>query len=106
MISFFFSLVALILGYILYSRVAERVGLKQPLFPALFVTIACGAVSGFHATQSPMMARCMKSERQGRHTFYGAMITEGIVALVIALAALARFIWWARTISPHIRDNA
>lgn len=62
----------------------ERLGLKQSLFPALFVTIACGAVSGFHATQSPMMARCMKSERQGRAVFYGAMITEGIVALVWA----------------------
>jgi len=63
---------------------AERLGLKQSLFPALFVTIACGAVSGFHATQSPMMARCMKSEHQGRPIFYGAMITEGIVALVWA----------------------
>ena len=62
----------------------ERLGLQQSLFPALFVTIACGAVSGFHATQSPMMARCMKSERQGRAIFYGAMITEGIVALVWA----------------------
>ena len=62
----------------------ERLGLKQQLFPALFVTIACGAVSGFHATQSPMMARCMKSERQGRPIFYGAMITEGLVALVWA----------------------
>jgi len=61
---------------------AVRLGLKQPLFPALFVTIACGAVSGFHATQSPMMARCMKSERQGRPVFYGAMVTEGLVALV------------------------
>ena len=63
---------------------AERLGLQQSLFPALFVTIACGAVSGFHATQSPMMARCMKSERQGRPVFYGAMVTEGIVALVWA----------------------
>ena len=63
---------------------AERFGLKQSIFPALFVTIACGAVSGFHATQSPMMARCMKSERQGRPIFYGAMITEGVVALVWA----------------------
>ena len=62
----------------------KRLGLQQPLFPALFVTIACGAVSGFHATQSPMMARCMKSEHQGRPVFYGAMITEGIVALVWA----------------------
>ena len=62
----------------------ERWGMNQRIFPALFVTIACGAVSGFHATQSPMMARCMKSERQGRPIFYGAMITEGIVALVWA----------------------
>ena len=63
-----------------------RLGIKDPdpLFPALFVTIACGAISGFHATQSPLMARCMKSERNGRPIFYGAMITEGIVALVWA----------------------
>lgn len=63
---------------------SERFGMTQSLFPALFVTIACGAVSGFHATQSPMMARCMKSERQGRPIFYGAMVTEGLVALVWA----------------------
>jgi len=55
-----------------------------PIFPCLFITIACGAISGFHATQSPLMARCMKSEKQGRPIFYGAMITEGIVALVWA----------------------
>lgn len=58
-----------------------------PLFPMLFITIACGALSGFHATQSPMMARCMKNERQGRAVFYGAMIAEGIVALIWAAAA-------------------
>ncbi|MBP3228614.1 MAG: carbon starvation protein A [Bacteroidaceae bacterium] len=57
---------------------------SQPLFPCLFITIACGAISGFHATQSPLMARCIKSERQGRPIFYGAMITEGIVALIWA----------------------
>ena len=56
----------------------------QPIFPCLFITIACGAISGFHATQSPMMARCMKSEKLGRPIFYGAMITEGLVALVWA----------------------
>ncbi|MBR1733689.1 MAG: carbon starvation protein A, partial [Alloprevotella sp.] len=56
----------------------------QPLFPCLFITIACGAVSGFHATQSPLMARCLRSERQGRAVFYGAMITEGVVALIWA----------------------
>lgn len=56
----------------------------QPIFPCLFITIACGAVSGFHATQSPMMARCVSDERLGRPVFYGAMITEGIVALIWA----------------------
>ena len=56
----------------------------QPIFPCLFITIACGAVSGFHATQSPLMARCLTDERLGRPVFYGAMITEGIVALIWA----------------------
>ena len=56
----------------------------QPIFPCLFITIACGAVSGFHATQSPLMARCIKSEKLGRPVFYGSMITEGLVALVWA----------------------
>lgn len=54
------------------------------IFPCLFITVACGAISGFHATQSPLMARCVKSERAGRPIFYGAMITEGIVALIWA----------------------
>ena len=58
------------------------------IFPCLFITIACGAISGFHATQSPLMARCMKSERQGRPLFYGAMITEGIVALIWATVSM------------------
>ncbi len=57
------------------------------IFPALFITIACGAISGFHATQSPLMARCLKSEHMGRPIFYGAMITEGIVALIWATVA-------------------
>lgn len=55
-----------------------------PIFPCLFITIACGAISGFHATQSPLMARCMANEKQGRPLFYGAMITEGVVALIWA----------------------
>ncbi len=59
----------------------------SPIFPMMFVSIACGAISGFHATQSPLMARCMKSERHCRPIFYGAMITEGIVALIWAAAA-------------------
>ena len=58
-----------------------------PIFPIMFVTIACGAVSGFHATQSPLMARCMKNEKLGRPIFFGAMITEGIVTLIWAAAA-------------------
>lgn len=58
------------------------------IFPALFITIACGAISGFHATQSPLMARCMASERKGRPIFYGAMITEGVVALVWATVSM------------------
>ena len=60
----------------------------MPIFPGLCITIACGAVSGFHATQSPMMARCMKNEKYGRPIFYGAMITEGVVALIWAAAAI------------------
>ena len=61
------------------------VGLKdQPIFPCLFITIACGAVSGFHATQSPLMARCIGNEKLGRPVFYGSMVTEGLVALVWA----------------------
>ena len=59
----------------------------NPIFPMMFISIACGAISGFHATQSPLMARCMVNEKQGRPIFYGAMITEGIVALVWAAAA-------------------
>lgn len=62
-----------------------------PIFPIMFVSIACGAISGFHATQSPLMARCMTSERHGRPVFYGAMIAEGIVALIWAAAATCFF---------------
>ncbi|MFI3268517.1 MAG: carbon starvation CstA 5TM domain-containing protein, partial [Rikenellaceae bacterium] len=66
-------------------------GDSLPIFPIMFVSIACGAISGFHATQSPLMARCMTSERHGRPIFYGAMITEGIVALIWAAAATYYF---------------
>ncbi len=58
-----------------------------PLFPMMFVSIACGAISGFHGTQSPIMARCVTNERQGRWIFYGAMVAEGILALIWAAAA-------------------
>ena len=62
-----------------------------PIFPFLFISIACGAISGFHATQSPIMARCLKEERLGRRVFYGAMVAEGIVALIWAMVAQSFF---------------
>ncbi len=62
---------------------------KFPIFPMLFTTIACGAISGFHATQSPLMARCMENEKQSRSIFYGAMIAESIVALIWAAIGMA-----------------
>lgn len=62
---------------------------KYPIVPMLFTTIACGALSGFHATQSPMMARCMTSEKQSRSIFYGAMIAESIIALIWAAIGMA-----------------
>lgn len=63
----------------------HSVGLNgQAIFPCLFITVACGAISGFHSTQTPLMARCIKNEKLGRPIFYGAMITEGIVALIWA----------------------
>lgn len=57
-----------------------------PVWPFMFITVACGAISGFHSTQSPLMARCMKSEKQGHFVFYGAMTVEGIIALIWAAA--------------------
>ena len=63
-----------------------------PIFPIMCITIACGAISGFHATQSPLMARCLKNENLGRPVFYGAMILEGIIAMIWAAAA----IWYYR----------
>lgn len=62
-----------------------------PIWPLLFITIACGAISGFHSTQSPIMARCVDNEKDGRAIFYGAMIAEGMVALVWAAAAMTFF---------------
>ncbi len=62
-----------------------------PIWPLMFITIACGAISGFHSTQSPIMARCCSNEMLGRRVFYGAMVTEGIVALIWAAAAMAFF---------------
>ena len=64
---------------------------KLPIVPTLFISIACGAISGFHATQSPLMARCMTSETQARPIFFGAMIAESIIALIWAAVAMAFF---------------
>ena len=77
---------------------------KNPLFPCLFITVACGAISGFHATQSPLMARCLKSERLARPVFYGAMITEGLVALIWATVSSYFFYYggWKEVVSPEV----
>ena len=80
---------------------------KNPLFPCLFITIACGAISGFHATQSPLMARCLKSERLARPVFYGAMITEGLVALIWATVSSYFFYYggWKEVVSAEEVTN-
>lgn len=77
---------------------------KNPLFPCLFLTIACGAISGFHATQSPLMARCIKSEKMARPVFYGSMITEGVVALIWATVSSYFFYYggWREVVSPEV----
>lgn len=62
---------------------------ELPIWPLMFITVACGAISGFHATQSPMMARCMTSEKDGRKIFYGAMVAEGVIALIWAAAGVS-----------------
>ncbi len=61
----------------------------RPVWPFMFITVACGAISGFHGTQSPMMARCLRTEKDGRRVFYGAMISESVIALVWAAAGVA-----------------
>lgn len=70
------------------GKAVDPTSFTDNIFPCLFITIACGAISGFHATQSPLMARCLTSERKGRSIFYGAMITEGLVALVWATVSM------------------
>ncbi len=64
---------------------------NHPVIPLLFVTIACGIISGFHATQSPIIARTMRSEREAKSSFYGTMVVEGIIAMIWAAAGLAMF---------------
>lgn len=88
-----------LLGYLIFGHVDIPDGIADglhsrhhdgtPIFPMMFVSIACGAISGFHATQSPMMARCLKNEKLARPIFYGAMVSEGLVALIWAAAAIA-----------------
>ena len=80
---------------------------KNPIFPCLFITIACGAISGFHATQSPLMARCVRTERWGRPIFYGAMITEGIVALIWATVSMYFFYYggWKELVGEDIAQQ-
>ena len=69
-------------GHVMPEMTLENLHPKQlPIWPLLFITVACGAVSGFHATQSPIMSRCLKDESMGRPVFYGAMVAEGIIAL-------------------------
>ena len=79
----------------------------NPIFPCMFITIACGAISGFHATQSPLMARCIASERLGRKVFYGSMITEGIVALVWATVSICFFYngAWQQICPPDVVEQ-
>ncbi|MFD3155911.1 carbon starvation protein A [Haloimpatiens sp. FM7330] len=82
----------LIKGYTIPEITLANMHPKQlPIWPLLFITIACGAISGFHSTQSPLMARCITNEKQGRTIFYGSMIAEGIVALIWAAAAMSFF---------------
>lgn len=82
----------------------EKFGRSTPIFPALFITIACGAISGFHATQSPLMARCIRNEKMGRPIFYGSMITEGIVAMIWATVSSYFFYadGWREVCSPEV----
>ena len=64
-----------------------------PIWPLMFITVACGAVSGFHSTQSPLMARCLKNEHMARPVFYGAMVAEGVIALVWAAAGVTKAVY-------------
>jgi carbon starvation protein CstA len=73
----------------LWSHFYNMEPTAKPIWSFMFITVACGAISGFHATQSPLMARCMKSEKQGHFVFYGAMVCEGIIALIWAAAGCA-----------------
>ncbi len=76
-----------------------------PVWPYMFITVACGAVSGFHATQSPMVAKCITSEKEGRKVFYGAMISEAVIALVWAAAGVS-FYGTTQMLSEALKSGA
>ncbi len=90
--------VSIVVGIIIHPQyVAPNLQLANlhpdglPIWPYMFVTVACGAISGFHSTQSPIIAKCIKTERDGRKIFYGAMILESVIALVWAAGSLAYY---------------
>ena len=76
-----------------------------PVWPLVFITIACGACSGFHATQSPMMARCLRNEKHGRFVFYGAMIAEGIIGLIWTTLGMAFYEFVDASLNPAVAVN-
>ena len=75
----------------IWANFTNRHPAGTPVWSFMFITVACGAISGFHATQSPLMARCMKNEHQGHFVFYGAMVAEGVIALVWAAAGCSLY---------------
>ncbi len=87
--------VSILGGIIVHGYTVPEITLQNlhpeglPIWPFMFITVACGAISGFHATQSPMIAKCITSEREGRKVFYGAMLSESVIALVWAAAGVA-----------------
>ena len=105
-----------IMGYMIFNGVEIPDGFSEglfnrhpageaaPIFPMMCISIACGAISGFHATQSPMMARCLNNEKHGRKVFYGAMVSEGIVALIWAAAAIAFTVGYDK-LAGYMADN-
>ena len=87
--------VGIVVGILINGKQVPELTLENlhpeglPVWPFMFVTVACGAISGFHATQSPMVAKCIKSEKAGRKVFYGAMLSESVIALVWAAGGVA-----------------
>jgi carbon starvation protein CstA len=108
------TMAAAVIGGILFSGgkfTVPEISLRNlrpagtPVWPYMFITVACGAISGFHATQSPMIAKCIMSERVGRKVFYGAMISEAVIALVWAAAGVA-FYGTTQMLSDALKSGA